>query len=166
MNNLYLTGIMGCGKSTAGKKAAKILKVLFFDVDHEVEKKESMTISEIFNRRGEDAFREVETRILSNLSAQNGVMISTGGGIILRQKNVDRMKESGKIVWIRRPIETILESVNDRDRPLIKNDPQKLLRIYADREPLYQKHADFIVDNNGSLDDAAEAVVKIFMEYV
>lgn len=155
---------MGCGKSTAGKKAAKILNLLFFDVDHEVEKKEGMAIVEIFERRGEAAFRAAESRILSDLSVQEGALISTGGGIILDQANVDKMKETGKIIWMRRPVEMILEGVNANVRPLIKNDPQKLAQIYADREPLYRKYADIIVDNNGSLDDAAEAIVKIFKE--
>lgn len=161
MNNLYLTGIMGCGKTAAGMKAAKILKAQFIDLDHEVEKKESMSIPDIFEHRGEAAFRKIESQILFDLSAQSGAVISTGGGIILRQENVDRMKKTGTIVWIRRPIETILLGVNASARPLIRDDPQKLIQIYAEREPLYQKYADRIVDNNGSLEDAAEAIAAL-----
>ncbi len=164
MNNLYLTGIMGCGKTTAGKMAAEIAHALFIDVDHEIEHKERMSVADIFERRGEPAFRALESQILLDLSAQHGAIISTGGGIILAQKNVDRMKSTGKIVWIRRPLETILNGINAIVRPLIRDDPEKLIQIYAQREPLYEKYADAIVDNENSLEEAARAIAKLYAE--
>jgi shikimate kinase len=155
---------MGCGKSTAGKKAADIARVPFIDVDHEIEHKEGMSVSDIFDRRGEQAFRLLESQVLFDLSAQRGAIVSTGGGIILAQKNVDRMKKTGKIVWIRRPIKSILAGINASARPLIQDDPEKLIRIYVQREPLYEKYADAVVDNETSLEDAARAIAKLYAE--
>jgi len=156
---------MGCGKSTVGKKAAGILKASFYDIDHEVEKTEGMKIRDIFESRGEDVFRKIESEMLFRLSALNVAVISTGGGIVLMQENVDRMKNTGKIIWVRRPIETIVTGINTNVRPLIKNDPQKLFKIYADREPLYMKYADDIVDNTGSLGDAAEDIIRLHRKW-
>ena len=127
-------------------------------------KKKGCPVRSIFEQKGEEAFRRMESQVLLGLSSQSGALISTGGGIILLQNNVDRMKKTGKIVWIRRPVETILAGVNARVRPLIKDNPQKLLDIYAEREPLYRRYADFIVDNTESLDDAAEAIVKLYLQ--
>ncbi len=158
MNNLYLIGIMGCGKTTVGKKAAKILGSPFFDLDREVEKKEGLLIREIFEKNGESAFRALESKVLADLSHQREAVISTGGGIILMQKNVDQMKATGTIIWIRRPVEDIIRRVNTNVRPLIKDNPKKLFEIYAEREPLYQQYADITIDNTKGLNEAAEAI--------
>ncbi len=156
--NLYLTGIMGCGKTSAGKMAAAILKVPFFDLDAEVEKREQLPVSEIFSRHGEEYFRLAETEALRQVSKQAGAVVSTGGGIILKPQNAEIMKNTGKVVWIERPVDLILKCVDASVRPLIAEKPQILVDIYARREPLYRKYADAIVENTGFLEDAAKEI--------
>ncbi len=162
MNNLYLTGIMGCGKTSIGKLAAKILGAEFFDVDLEIENDQKMFISEIFAQYDEAYFRDIESRVLQKLSGLNNAVVSTGGGIILRKENVDVMKQTGNVIWIKRPIEMIAECVDTAVRPLIADDPQKLVKIYSEREPLYKNSADYVVANESTVEEAAQAVAKIF----
>ena len=162
MNNLYLTGIMGCGKTSVGKIAAEILGVHFFDVDKEIEKDQDLFISEIFAQYNETYFRDVESKVLQKLSNLKNAIISTGGGIILKKDNIDIMKQTGSIVWIKRPIEMISECVDASFRPLIADDPQRLVKIYQEREPLYKSCADYIVGNEGPVEEAAQSVVEIF----
>ena len=162
MNNLYLTGIMGCGKTSVGKIAAEILGAQFFDVDKEIEKDQDLFISEIFAQYNEAYFRDIESKVLQRLSNLQNAVISTGGGIILKKDNIDVMKQTGNIVWIKRPIEMIAECVDASFRPLIADDPQKLVRIYQEREPLYQNCADYIVGNESTVEEAAQAVVELF----
>lgn len=161
--NLYLTGIMGCGKSSAGQMAADILNAPFVDVDAEIEKLKGMPISEIFNMHGEEYFRQAETDMLRKISKKNGVVVSTGGGVVLREENIDIMKETGKIVWIERSVDLIITCVDASVRPLIAANPEKLNQIYAQRKSLYGKYADAIVQNNGSIEAAAKEIAEQYI---
>jgi len=156
--NLYVTGIMGCGKTAAGEKAAEILGVPFFDVDTEVEKQENRPISELFRLHGEAYFRGIETQVLQRLSGLDNAIVSTGGGIILQPGNVELMKKTGKVIWIKRPVDLILCSVDAAVRPLIADNPNRLKEIYAQREPLYKQYADAVVHNTGTLEEAAKEI--------
>lgn len=161
--NLYLTGIMGCGKTSAGRLAAGILEASFIDLDAEIEKRESMPIGEIFNLHGEEYFRDLETEALRDISEKSGLVVSTGGGIILRDENIEIMHQTGKIIWIERPVDLILTCVDASVRPLIASNPEKLNQIYAQRRPLYGKYADAVVQNNGFLEDAAKEIAERYL---
>lgn len=162
MNNLYLTGIMGCGKTSIGRMAAGLLGAEFFDVDKEIEKELNLFISEIFEKYGEAYFRDAESEALQKLSSLQNAVISTGGGIILRNKNIETMQQTGSIVWIKRPIEMIAQCMEASFRPLIADNPQKLVEIYREREAIYQSSADHIVVNEGPIEEAAQAVAELF----
>lgn len=157
--NLYLTGIMGCGKSSAGQKAAQILGVPFLDSDSEVELQAGSTAGDLFRLHGEEHFRSLETAALKRISEQSRAVVSTGGGVILRPENVEIMRKTGRIIWIERPVDAILKCADASVRPLIAKNPRILIDIYAAREPLYRKYAHAIVPNMGTLDEAADAIV-------
>lgn len=163
MNNIYLIGIMGCGKTTVGMETAKILSAHFYDVDRDIERNMGLPVSEIFKEKNEDFFREIETEALYRLSDMQDTIISTGGGIVLHPENVAVMKKTGKIVWIKRPIELILQNIDAEVRPLIKGNPEKLIEIYEKREPLYEQSADAFVMNDRTILEAAQEIADYYL---
>ena len=94
MNNIYLIGFMGTGKSTVAKKLQRFLPFQVVEMDEAIERVEAMSIPEIFEKKGEDGFRNAESQLLSIIAKENNQIISCGGGIVLRQENVDTMKNS------------------------------------------------------------------------
>jgi shikimate kinase len=148
MKNIALTGFMGTGKSEVGKTLARKLGYLFLDLDDEIEKKSGMRITDIFSSHGEDAFRDMESEEIRLVSSGDRLVISTGGGAVLRQENMDNLRKKGIIVCLQASPKTIMHRIRgNSDRPLLKaEDP--LLRIkelLAARQPYYEK-ADIIVD--------------------
>lgn len=150
MDNVILIGYMGCGKSTIGVKLSYRLKQPFLDTDKMIENKKKMTISNIFQEEGEEAFRELETKTVSELVSQkHWYVISTGGGLPMRKENRAILKKLGKVVYLRAKPETIYERLKgDTTRPLLQGeDPlTKIQTMIAQRGPFYEEVADFIVD--------------------
>ncbi|RZA06321.1 MAG: shikimate kinase [Moraxellaceae bacterium] len=110
-----------------------------------------MTIHEIFTQKGEAYFREVESRILKNTIENRRVVIATGGGIILREQNRERMKASGYVCYLTASIEQLVErTARDKKRPLlqVENPRQKIIDLVALRDPLYREAADFIINTD------------------
>ena len=147
MKNLYLIGIMGCGKTTLGKMLAAKLGCAFCDLDDEIELQEQKTISQIFAQSGEETYRTIETEVLRNVARRTQCIVSCGGGIVLRSENKKIMQESGRIVWIKRPVAEIARSVDTAKRPLLKNGADALYDIYHKREALYEDFAQEILEN-------------------
>jgi shikimate kinase len=148
MKNIVLTGFMGTGKTKVGKELSRILNMKLIDVDTEIEKAEKMTIDEIFKRFGESRFREIETEMVKKLSGYKNSIISTGGGVVLRQENVDVLKKNGIIICLMAKPETILKrTCNNNDRPLlqVENPIEKIKELLNFRKPFYEK-ADIIID--------------------
>lgn len=100
--NIYLTGMMGCGKTTLGALLAEHTGTEFLDMDAQIVKKAGKSIPQIFAESGEDGFREIETRVLSEIAERDGLVVACGGGVILLERNVKLMKQSGKIYFIDR----------------------------------------------------------------
>src|SRR5688572_7312409 len=100
MNNLYLIGMMGSGKSVTGKKLAEILGTLFIDLDERVQDRTRRKITDIFEKDGEAYFRQQETAALAEVCKEGPAVIATGGGTILSAENVERMKATGKVVFL------------------------------------------------------------------
>lgn len=139
--NLYLIGMMGSGKTTIGKLLAKKLGYYFFDTDDLIVKASGKSISEIFEKEGEDAFRELETQVLSEISAYKNLVIATGGGIVIRRKNWSYLHH-GVILWLDVPVAELYHRLKeDNTRPLLQEpDPlEKLKTILQTRESLYQQ---------------------------
>jgi shikimate kinase len=146
---LALVGMPGSGKSTVGRQLARRLAVPFHDSDHEIEQRLGCSIREYFDREGEAAFRDVEQRTLDELSRQDPGVLSTGGGAVLRPANRQRLREAGKVVYLRSTPEEIYRRIrHDTTRPLLQvdNPLAKLRELYAERDPLYRETAHFVIE--------------------
>lgn len=157
--------MMGSGKSVTGRALAAFCDAAFVDLDSEIEKKEERTIPEIFAQSGESSFRDIESAVLENFSGKTRQVIATGGGIILRPGNVQRMKETGTVVLLDASVKTLWQRLQySKDRPLLnKPDPfGTLTQILNDRELLYKKACHLAVPTDGkSAEDVAWEIQKV-----
>lgn len=155
MQNVILIGMPGSGKSTVGRLLAEKLGRPLLEADKELEKGAGMSIPVIFANEGEAGFRKRETRILSDLGKQSGTVISTGGGCVTREENYPLLHQNGVIVWIRRDLNCLARE----GRPLSLN--ADLSAMYAVRAPLYERFADFAVDNDGNAEDTVNSILEV-----
>ncbi len=156
---IYLTGMMGSGKSELGYAAAKILNLPFYSTDDMAEQHTGMTISHMFEQHGEEYFRNVESRILKEVSALPSGIVSTGGGIVLRQQNRDIMSSTGKVLWLHRDIAETAATLDPSGRPLLKDGTDALFSIYQARLPLYRMaDAEF---TGSTPEQLAEAIARL-----
>ena len=163
INNVYLIGMPGCGKSTIGQEIGKRMNRVFLDLDAYIETQEETGIPELFTH-GEQYFRDLESKYLRQVSAQVGMVIATGGGIVLRQENIDVMRQSGKIIFIDTAPERLIANSPLAGRPLIGDDKNRVFALYDQRYKKYCAAADIRIENNGSLDETVEQVLKICNE--
>lgn len=164
--NIILIGMMGSGKSTIGRLLAqKIENFDFVDTDEEIEKTAKMTIPEIFIDYGESSFRELESGTIKRFCAHENQVISTGGGCVESIENIEALKESGIIFYLKASVDTLFERVKHTDdRPMLYDeDPRKKLKMLLKRrEPLYQS-ADFVIDTeNKSQDDIVSELRDLY----
>jgi len=161
-SNVYLIGMMGSGKTVTGKALAGLLDYLFVDLDAEIQVREGRSIPEIFAASGESYFRDVEASVLKQFSKKARQVIATGGGIVLREENVQCMKETGKVMLLKASAESLWQRVRySKDRPLLnKPDPFGALRqILNDREAFYDNACDFSVPTDGKIaEDVASEI--------
>ncbi len=140
--NLVLIGMPACGKTTIGKALAKRLSKDFIDSDEQIVKKMGISIPEIFEKYGEEAFRKIESEVIKEISAKQNVVIATGGGAVLNPRNTELLKLNGTVCFINRPLEQL---VGTKDRPLSQNK-EMLKQRYEERFDIYTSSADFIID--------------------
>lgn len=164
MGNFYLIGMPGSGKSTIGKEVSKKLDMLCIDADFYLEQKEERKISEIFKNDGEEIFRCLETKYLKELSKNENIIISTGGGVVVKKENIDIMKKSGKIIFIDTPLEKILENSSLSNRPLLSGDKNKIYDLYSARYEKYKTNADFIYINDKDIISAVSEISKYILK--
>jgi shikimate kinase len=146
---VVLIGMMGAGKSAVGRRLATRLGVEFRDADSEIEAAAGCTVSEIFARLGEPAFREGERKVIARLLGDAPHVLATGGGAFCDEGTRARIKDSGVSVWIKAPLDVLVARTGRRDtRPLLRNgDPREILeRLLAERTPLYGQ-ADLTIDS-------------------
>jgi shikimate kinase len=151
MKNIVLTGFMGTGKTAVGKELSRLLNMKLVDIDTEIEKNERMTINDIFENFGEKHFREIETEMIKKLSRQSNLIISTGGGAVLREDNMSPLRENGIVFCLSACPETVLKRTSGSDeRPLLKvEDPiARIGELLKLRAPFYEK-AGIMVDTEG-----------------
>jgi len=147
--NIIIVGAMGSGKSTVGKLLAKKLDKKYIDTDLEIEIKNNCDISTFFEKYGETLFREKESEILDALTDINNHIISTGGGIILKEENINLLKKIGLIVFLDIGLKAQIKRVKHRKhRPLLKSDDlyTQLKELKKGRDPIYNSISDYIID--------------------
>lgn len=142
---------MGAGKTTVGRQLARRLGRPFYDSDHEIVERTGVPIPTIFEIEGEDGFRRRETQTIQELTEDDGLVLATGGGAVLRAENRRRLHDTGWVVYLNVPPVLLYERTrNDRNRPLLQvSDPLKRLEeLYTQRDPLYRETAHLVVDGS------------------
>jgi shikimate kinase len=165
MKNIVLTGFMGTGKTEVGRELALLKGLKLIDIDTEIVKSEKMTISDIFKQFGEERFREIETDMIEKVAQEKYVIISTGGGAVLRQSNMDALKRTGIVICLMATPETILMRTGaSAERPLlqVENPLEKINELLQFRKPFYER-ADIVIDTEGKtpMQIAEEIIEKI-----
>lgn len=146
---ISLIGLPGSGKSTVGRQLARRLQVDFLDSDTIIEARLGCSIRHYFEREGEDAFRDVESQVIAELTQAASAVLSTGGGAVLRPQNRQCLRERTQVVYLKSSPEELYRRVrHDRNRPLLQGaDPLKRLRdLHAVRDPLYREVAAFTIE--------------------
>ncbi len=169
--NLILMGFMGCGKSTLGRSLSYRLQMGLEDTDHIIEEMEGRSISEIFARQGEAAFRKMETELLTKLRDGGSRKIySLGGGTPVQLQNQALIRQMGFVVWLRIRPETVMERVGkDTGRPLLQcEDPLGRIReLLAQRSPIYERCADLILDTDDmTRDEVTEEIARAYEAFL
>ncbi len=165
---IVLVGMMGCGKSHVGKVLGQALGAEFYDVDHVIEEKQGMSISEIFDQRGEMFFRDAEARIMSELIDRGTAVISSGGGALIRESTLRKVLGEAVSIWINTDVDVLLRRLaGDTTRPLLQEGDarNKLLSLLDERLPLYGQ-ADIYVENNGDEADVMNEIGRALEEYL
>ena len=160
MEHVWLIGMMGSGKTSVGRAVADHLGLPFYDTDATVAANAGMSIVEIFERFGESHFRELETMAVRAIASQDDGVVSTGGGVVLGESNIEAMRANGQTVLLDVNADTIVARMGAAaDRPLVSEDPERHLRdIAKSREDRYRTAADVIVDAVGSVEEVAHRV--------
>ena len=164
LDNIYLIGLMGVGKTTIGKQLAKALQRPFYDSDKVIEDSMGVDIPTIFSYEGEAGFREREQAVIAQLTGLSGIVMATGGGSVIRPESREALKSSGFVVYLQCSIDKILyRTRHDTQRPLLRTEnPRKRLQgLLVEREPLYMDCANFKIDS-GSL--PGKTVVKTILQ--
>ncbi len=163
--NVVLCGMMGVGKTSVGIRVAELTGRRWFDTDVVITDRYGR-ISDIFEFYGEEHFRALETDIVRELAGKEDLVISTGGGLVLKPENAEMLKRGGKIFFMRASFETLLLRVRaDETRPLLKDTgktAEKLGELLAERTPVYERVADYIVDTDGkTIEEVAREIVAL-----
>lgn len=166
MNNIYLIGFMGSGKSAIGRVLARMSYRRFMDTDALIVEREGKSIPQIFDEQGESYFRSVETAVLEGLTRERNRIVSCGGGVAMRKENVEAMRKGGHVVLLMATPETILKRVaHDENRPLLKGRKtiEGITELMDARMPFYSDAAEVVVHtDNRSMEDIAEEILRLF----
>ena len=153
--NIILTGMPGCGKTTIAKMIGDATGREVIDIDKIIEAEQKKTVAEIINKYGEETFRNFEHQAILDNCKLSGKVIALGGGAILDSTNYPALHQNGKIFFIRRDIDLLPTD----DRPLSKS-PETLKEMQKIRLPLYQDAADVEIENNGAIEEAVAKIIK------
>jgi shikimate kinase len=150
--NLFLVGPMGAGKSAVGRQLARFLHMDFFDSDEEIESRTGVDIPFIFEKEGEAGFRTRESKVIDELSARQGIVLATGGGVVVDPQNRSHLGARGFVVYLHTTVDQQLDRTQrGRHRPLLENGDRReiLEELMQIRDPLYREIADMIVETDG-----------------
>ena len=167
--NFVLVGFMGCGKSTVGRRLASLTGHRFVDTDDLVVKDQGKNIPAIFAERGEEGFRAIEQNVIAELVGVAGVVLSTGGGAILRESNRESLKKIGIVLWLDAAPDVLFErAMRSGRRPLLQTtDPRASFdSLLASRRPVYESLADIRFDSTGTRhDEVARKILELAMRH-
>ncbi|MBT3047121.1 MAG: shikimate kinase AroK [gamma proteobacterium symbiont of Ctena orbiculata] len=152
LQNLFLIGPMGAGKTTVGRQLAEFFHMEFIDSDHEIQRRTGVDIPTIFEFEGEDGFRQRESIVVDELTARDGIVLATGGGVVMAEGNRNRLSSRGTVIYLHCSVRQQFERTHrDKNRPLLSTpDPMgKLNELMALRDPLYRQTADIVVSTEG-----------------
>ncbi|WP_431029836.1 shikimate kinase [Lysinibacillus sp. LZ02] len=140
MRKIYLVGFMGCGKSAIGRRLSYFLKMPYYDMDHEIVRQQGMTIPEIFEKYGEERFREIETEFLQTFRNE-ACIIATGGGVAMKEENRRIMRRTGLVFFLDATFENIYVRIrNDQNRPIVqRSSKEELHELYQNRRKYYRE---------------------------
>lgn len=164
MNNVYLVGFMGTGKTVVGKLLAQELNRKFLDLDDLIANKEKKPITDIFEEKGETYFRKVEKEIVKEISSQNNLVIACGGGVVIDKDNMDNLKKSGLVICLSASPEVILERTKKFEhRPLlnVEDQKEKIKELLTKRE-LFYKQAHYLINTSKlTLEEVLGQILKL-----
>lgn len=158
--NIVLIGMMGCGKSTIGALLARTLGRELVDTDVLIEARQGRSISAIFAQEGEEYFRALEQAAAEELARRRDLIIACGGGLPLREGAMAPLKAGGRVVWLRRDPGETYDSMDTAGRPLAQQGREAFLERFAQREPVYRRWADLIVEDFSSPEATLHAVLE------
>ena len=167
LGNIFFIGLMGAGKTTIGRLLAKQMGKVFYDSDHEIERKTGVKIPLIFELEGEVGFRKREAAVIEELSQLDNIVMATGGGAVLAPENRTLLKNNGHVIYLRANVHDLWQRTrNDKTRPLLQGGDikQKLEQLYIERDPIYTELASCIVDTGsqsaGDITNHIEQILK------
>lgn len=168
MSNIAFVGFMGTGKTAVSKKIANILNLEYVNMDSLIEADQKKSINQIFSKEGEQCFRNIEKRIVKEISQKDNLIIDCGGGVVLNEENIDNLKRNGIIICLRACEDVILKRTTlTGHRPLlnVENPKEKISQLLKFREPFYEK-ADFFIDtSNISINEVVKQAVDIIKNH-
>jgi shikimate kinase len=151
-DNIFLVGLMGAGKTTIGRMLAKHLHKTFYDSDHEIERRTGVKIPLIFEVEGESGFRKRETAVIDELVHKENIVLATGGGAVLAERNRANLKAHGLVIYLRANVQELWQRTrNDKNRPLLQGQDghAKLQQLFVERDPLYTEIATHTIETEG-----------------
>jgi shikimate kinase len=163
---VFLTGYMGAGKSTIGKRLGFALGYKHIDTDHDIEKKLKRTMSKIYEELGEKYFRQQEERLIEVLAQKNRLIVSTGGGTLTRLETFYTAQRAGLLIYLKAPVEVLYERAvySQKDRPLLNQDnsEEKFKNRFAKREQYYNR-ADFVIETHEREPNQVVEIIKSWL---
>ena len=162
---IILIGLMGAGKTTIGKELSNKLNLRFIDMDDEIQKQSKMSIVDIFEKYGENRFREIESKLLEKIALEDDIIISTGGGIIKVDDNRKLLKKQDNVVFLNGSIYTLVKNVSNDiyKRPLLKDSTDlyiKIEELLKERYEKYKESSNIIIDiNNKNINEVVSQIL-------
>ncbi len=166
MKNIYLVGMMGSGKSVTGKHLAELLNRRFVETDQLIVEGTGISVQQIFEEMGEPAFRQLESDILKEVSQFQNSVVSLGGGAVILDGNLELIKTTGTVIYLRSKPETLWQRVcSDKGRPLLNvADPFKRIKELLDERKSFYEQADLMVDTDGKTAEAVAEEIRGLLE--
>lgn len=157
---IVLIGMPGCGKSTIGQELAKVMNFKFVDMDDFIEMCSRKSIDQLF-QKGEDIFRQWESKSCEVLKKLDKAVIATGGGAVKTKGNIECFDDF-LVVFINRPLELIFNDIDTSTRPLLKNGKEKLINLYRERIDLYKGYGEVEIINDGTVGEVVEDILRVW----